>query len=220
MFFGFDDSLKELKKEWKEAGVDMGYVREWQKLYDKVKKQAPQLETQYTQVKNDLKRVYTCLQDMEQLLISSKSDLRNSEVRKSLVDMAKELKKCQNAFNHEFLISKEDKDFHSTYASILTLCGKNITEQKEALILQSEVENLLSLTKEALEKKWPSFCAMAYYYIDRTDKDIFDLPHSDKIEKVNRIYANEFYNPIQQVLLNHLNETRVKEILEVELCLN
>ena len=51
MFLGFDDSLKTLKKELKDAGVDMNVVRDWQKYYDKVKRRAPQLELQYQTAK-------------------------------------------------------------------------------------------------------------------------------------------------------------------------
>lgn len=194
MLFGFDDSLKELKKELKNAGADMSVVKDWQKSFDKVKKQEPQLELQYKKAKKDLETVKTLLEQMEQLLI---------ENRGSIIEVSKlsgELKKYQNQFNLEFLISKEDSDFHLTYKSILSLSEKKTIEEKDALILQSEVENLLAVTKEALEKEWPSFRAMAYFYIDRTDKEIYDLPHVDKVEKVNRIYQNEFFKPIKKVL--------------------
>lgn len=216
MFFGSDDSLKDVKKEMKAAGADMSCVRNWQKTLKKVKKQREKIETQYLQVKQDLETVDSILKEMEQLLISSKTDTERSNLRVKLADYAKKLKKYQNNFNHEFLISKEDSDFHLIYATILSLCGKSIAEQKEVLILQSEVENLLALTKEALEKEWPSFRAMAFYYIGRSDKEIFDLPHQDKVEKVTRIYENEFLRPIRQEMLKCMEESRVNQILEVD----
>lgn len=213
MLFGFDDSLKELKKELKGVGADMSAVKEWQKSFDKVRKQAPQLEQQYTKAKKDLQMVKELLEQMEQLLI---------ERRGQNVDLSKyatEFKKYQDSFNHEFLISKEDADFHLTYKSILALTGKKLTEEKDALILQSEVENLLAVTNEALEKDWPEFRAMAYFYLTRTDKEIYDLPHADKVEKVNRIYQNEFFKPIKKVLraCNYYTDEKINHILEVEI---
>ena len=65
----FDDSLKELKKELKIAGADLSYVRQWQKVYDKVKKQKDTLEGQYVQVKQSLNDVYEALKELEKVLI-------------------------------------------------------------------------------------------------------------------------------------------------------
>ena len=90
-------------------------------------------------------------------------------------------------------------------------------EQKDKLILQSEVENLLAVTKEALEKEWPTFRAMAYFYIERTDKEIIEMPHAEKVSTVQRIYEDEFVKPMIQVLEHAFGETRAKKIMEVEL---
>lgn len=208
MFFGFDDSLRDLKKELKAVGMDMPFVKDWQKSYDKVKKQSPVLQAQYTQAKSDLERVYEVLKDMEQQLIAGKNDMSAE---------GKLLRQYKNSFNHEFLIGKEDSEFHLTFQSILTLCEKKLSSQKDMLILQSEVENLLAVTKEAMEKEWPAFRAMAFFYIDRTDKDIEDLPHSDKVERVQRIYEDEFKKPMFQVLVDAFGEERARNVMEVEL---
>ncbi len=215
MLFG-EDSLKGLKKELKAAGADMSFVKGWQKSFDKVKKGSVQLEIQYSQVKADLEQVHTLLKDMESALISVKSDMDNTEFVSRVLDAAKELKKYQGHFNHEFLISKEDKDFHLTYQTLLGLCNKGFKEQREVLIVQSEVENILAVTEEALEKEWPSYRAMAYFYIDRTDREIFDLPHSDKVAEVNRIYETEFLAPMKQVLIECFGEEKAKYTLEVD----
>lgn len=208
MFFGFDDSLKELKKELKTAGVDVPFMKAWQKSYDKVKKQSAVLETQYTKAKSSLETVYQTLKDMEQKLIAGNIDLSAE---------TKVLKQYKAGFDQEFLIGKEDKEFHLTYQTILSLCEKKLSVQKELLILQSEVENLLAVTKEALEKEWPGFRAMAFFYIERTDKEILDLPHGDKVEKVERIYEDEFVRPMTQILESAFGTERAKEIMEVEL---
>ena len=210
MFLGFEDSLKVLKKELKDAGVDMNVVRDWQKYYDKVKRQAPQLEFQYQTATKELESVLSLLKGMEQFLISNKGT-------GDVTGYAKELKRYQGHFNHEFLISKEDSDFHSTFASILSLCEKCKRESSDALILQSEVENLIALVEEALEKELPEYHAMAFYYIERSDKEIFDLPHADKVAKVLRIYENEFLKPLRDGMEGRIRGQRIKEIMEEEL---
>lgn len=208
MFLGFEDSLRELKKELKATDADMSYVKDWQKSYDKVRKSYPQLESQYKQAKTDLNSVYQLLKEMEQQLI----------VRgKNVSALAKDLKKYQNSFNQEFLIGKEDSDFHLTFQSILGLCRKDLSNERDLLILQSEVENLLAVTKEALEKNWPDFRALAFFYLERTDRELLDLPHGDKVEEVARIYDREFYKPMSQILESALGTERAKKILEVEL---
>lgn len=210
MFLGFDDSLKDLKKELKDAGVDMGVVRDWQKYYDKVRKQAPLMEQQYQMVKTELKIVLSTLREMEQALIARRDDAQ-------LQEYAKELKKYQGHFNQEFLISKADSDFYSTYESVLKLCDKKLRGSSDTLILQSEIENLIALAAEALEKEWPDFRAMAFYYIERSDKELFNLPHSEKVEKVCRIYENEFIKPLRDAMSGRLSEKRINQIMEVEL---
>lgn len=208
MIFGFDDSLKGLKKELKSAGVDVSFVKEWQKSYDKVKKQSAVLKAQYTQAKADLEMVYQSLKQMEQKLIAGDLDL-SVEV--------KGLKQYKNSFNQEFLIGREDKEFHLTFATILSLGEKKISVQKDVLILQSEIENLLAVTKEALEKEWPEFRAMAYFYIERTDRDILDMPHVEKVTYVQNIYEDEFIKPMSQILQRAFGDERAKNIMEVEL---
>ena len=212
MFFG-EDSLKGLKKELKGAGADMRFVKGWAKVFEKVKKASVQIGQQYTQAKLELEMVHSILKKMEQTLIEMKN---NSVDTSRLNECAKELKKYQGHFNHEFLIGKEDKEFHLTYQTLLTLCAKGLKEKKDVLIVQSEVENILAVAEEALAKEWPSFRAMAYFYLDRTDRDILDLPHSDKVVEVNRIYETEFLTPMRNVLVECFGEEKANYTLEVD----
>lgn len=216
MLFG-EDSLKGLKKELKNTGTDMSVVKSWQKVFDKVKKNSAQIEAEYTQAKQELEQVHALLKRMEQALISMKEDLLSDSCKEEMNDCAKELKKYQGHFNHEFLIGKEDKEFHLTYQTLLTLCAKGCSSAKDVLILQSEVENILSVTEEALAKEWPDFRAMAYFYLERTDKEIFDLPHADKVAEVNRIYEKEFLAPMRPVLAACFGIEKANYKLEVEL---
>ena len=215
MLFG-EDSLKGLKKELKTAGADMSFVKKWQKSFDKVKKTSVQIEHQYNQAKTELEQVHTLLKKMEQTLIGMKTDVANAFCKSTLNECAKELKKYQGRFDQEFLIGKEDKEFHLTYQTLLTLCTKGFKEAKDVLILQSEVENILAVAEEALAKEWPSFRAMAYFYLDRTDKEVADLPHTDKVNKVNRIYEMEFLAPMRKVMTECFGEERANYTLEVD----
>ena len=206
MLFG-EDSLKGLKKELKTTGADMSFVKGWQKVYDKVKKNSGQIEAQYTLAKQELEQVHAILKKTEAILIAREGKLSECE---------RDLKKYQGHFNHEFLIGKEDKEFHLTYQTILNLAANGRKTQKDVLIMQSEVENILAVTEEALAKEWPSYRAMAYFYLERTDKEIFDLPHSDKVAEVERIYETEFLAPMREVLIKCFGEERAKQILEVD----
>lgn len=215
MFFG-EDSLKGLKKELKSAGADMSFVKGWGKSFEKVKKASAQIEQQYTQAKAELEQIHMLLKKMEQTLIGMKTDVMNVSHKGTLNECARELKKYQGHFNQEFLIGKEDKEFHLTYHTLLTLCAKGFNEPKDVLIVQSEVENILAVAEEALAKEWPSFRAMAYFYLDRTDEEILDLPHSDKVVEVNRIYEAEFLAPMRKVLTDCFGDEKANYTLEVD----
>lgn len=213
----FDDSLKGLKKELKTAGGNISFVKEWQKTYDKVKKQSVSLKGQYIKVIGELESVMAHLKKMEEILIAQNTETDYVSVKDQLCDFVKDLKNYQNDFNYEFLISKEDKEFHLTYTTIISLCEKNMSNPQEALILQSEVENLMSMTKEALDKRLPDYREMAYFYIGHSDCEIFELPHQEKLQLVQRIYMDEFYNPMKQIVETALGVERAKQIMEVDL---
>ena len=138
MFLGFEDSLRELKKELKAAGADMSFVKEWQKSYDKVRKQSSVLKTQYTQAKSDLESVYQNLKSVEQKLIASDLNLSVE---------AKTLKQYKTSFSHEFLIGKEDREFHLTFQTILSLFEKKLSSQRGAESSRKE-DQLVSRYKD------------------------------------------------------------------------
>lgn len=215
--FGFEDSLKKYKKEWKITGVDMAFVKEWQKQYDKVRRQAPELERQYIQAKAELEKVCEILEEIELMMIANQDIAFFPNSRRKLQEMAKEMETYQQHFKQEFLIGKADTAFHENYEIILKLCETNLKDRGDRLILQSEVENMIAIIKEALEKEWPPFYALAFYYINHTDEEIEELPHRDKINEVICIYKDEFFTPIRQELSEHLHEKKVSQFMEVEL---
>ena len=102
---------------------------------------------------------------------------------------------------------------------MVALCVPGVpgSGKRERLILQSEVENLMAITKEALGKEWPEFRELAYFYLNHTDRELLELPHADKVCFVKKLYAEEFYNPMKQVVETALGTERARSVMEVEL---
>ena len=215
MFFIFGDSLKAWKKDLKASGADMSQIKSWQKIFDRIRRETPQVEAEYTDVKKKLEIVCILLRNIEMALIEyRKNSLPDSFLKRKLVQLNNGLKKYQDCFHHEFLISKEDTEFYLTYSTLLELCE---WEDADNLILQSEIENLIAMTMEALDKEWPDFRALTFYYFQRDDEELLDLPHSDKIEKVTRIYKEEFLEPMRQMMINCYGAEKAMHIMEVDL---
>lgn len=62
-------------------------------------------------------------------------------------------------FDDEFLISKVDTDFHTTLDSVVKQGERYLSSFDNGIILQSEIENLIHLTNEGLERKKPDLFA-------------------------------------------------------------
>ena len=232
MFFVFSDSLKIWKKDLKASGADMSVVKNWQKVFDRVKRETPQTQMQYIDIKKKLEFVYTLLRNTEMALIEYKrSSLPDRFLKRKLLQFYTGLKKYQGAFQHEFLISEEDTEFQLTYQILLEICeGEEFCfifedtdtlqiEQEistSLLIIQSEIENLMAITLEALEKESPQFRALTFYYFERDDTELVNLPHLDKIDMVNHIYEEEFLKPMRQIMTNCYGEEKANRILEVD----
>ena len=217
MFLGFNDSLKAWKKDLKTSGADMSALKAWQKVYDKVMRQEPQMEKQYIQAKSELESVHTLLLELEDMLVAWKEqDQAVMEIRfvQKIGAFSNEMKQYQDNFHHEFFISQYDEEFHLTYKTLLQLCD---SMQRDFLILQSEVDNLLAMVKEALAKEQPDYRALTFYYLERKEEEIYDIPHSDKVDKIKCIYESEFLQPIRQMLLNCYGEEKTSQIMEVDL---
>lgn len=114
----------------------------------------------------------------------------------------------QNSFDHEFLISKEDQEFHSTYDTILRLGTKALNAPDQKLLLQSEIENLLALLKENLEKEEPEIAALTFYYQFGSDQELAQLPPAEKLSKITYLYECEFRRPILQLLESGISGAR------------
>lgn len=185
-----EEAEKIFKKELQEAGFDNSSIKSWLRVYERTKKLYIQVGSRYERNREDLCCVKEHLLQMEQLLIGYQAF--DSEKKRQFQLHMKELKKFQGSFNHEFLISKEDVDFHTTYDSVMKLGMKYLDVQQNGIILHSEVENLIALTNEALDRKTPDLFSLSFFYLTRSDRELRDLPFPDKMDKIQRIYDNEF----------------------------
>ena len=138
--FGRNDFVENVKSALAAVDCDMGAFRSWQKMYDKLKKKKSEQEDRYRRCREQTKRVQEDAQLMEHMLTTAQS-VDGKEFGRLL----KDLRQMQNSFDHEFLVSKEDQEFHSTYDTILRLGTKALNAPDQKLLLQSEIENLLAL---------------------------------------------------------------------------
>lgn len=188
--FGMEEDLKKLKTAMQAMDCDTAVLRNWQRSYEKARKQLPSVMERYHSARNTIVRVEDIMKQLEQKLIDV-ADWDRQEL-KELQSALKELKKMQNTFDHELLVSREDKEFHLTYDTILKLGAKMGSRHENRIILQSEIENILALLKEDLEKDRPDFFALSFFYLNHTDKDLIDLPPVERLERIDDIYQTEF----------------------------
>ena len=193
--FGRNDFVENVKSALAAVDCDMGAFRSWQKMYDKLKKKKSEQENRYRRCREQTKRVQEDAQLMEHMLTTAQS-VDGKEFGRLL----KDLRQMQNSFDHEFLVSKEDQEFHSTYDTILRLGTKALNAPDQKLLLQSEIENLLALLKENLEKEEPEIAALTFYYQFGSDQELAQLPPAEKLSKITYLYECEFRRPILELL--------------------
>ena len=111
------------------------------------------------------------------------------------------MRKQRGMFDSEFLISKADKDFHTTFDAVVMLGTKFVEEQENGILLQSEIENLIALIQEGLEREKPDLFALSYFYLKRSNKELENLTFPEKVTKVMRIYQTEFISGMQRQIV-------------------
>ncbi len=201
--FGRNDFVENVKSALAAVDCDMGAFRSWQKMYDKLKKKKSEQEDRYRRCREQTKRVQEDAQLMEHMLTTAQS-VDGKEFGRLL----KDLRQMQNSFDHEFLVSKEDQEFHSTYDTILRLGTKALNAPDQKLLLQSEIENLLALLKENLEKEEPEIAALTFYYQFGSDQELAQLPPAEKLSKITYLYECEFRRPILRLLESGISSAR------------
>ena len=200
--FGRNDFVENVKSALAAVDCDMGAFRSWQKMYDKLKKKKSEQEDRYRRCREQTKRVQEDAQLMEHMLTTAQS-VDGKEFGRLL----KDLRQMQNSFDHEFLVSKEDQEFHSTYDTILRLGTKALNAPDQKLLLQSEIENLLALLKENLEKEEPEIAALTFYYQFGSDQELAQLPPAEKLSKITYLYECEFRQPILRPFWSWANQS-------------
>lgn len=199
MIFGGDEEVKKLRVAFQTTGANMELVKPWLKAYEKTRKEALVCMGRYYSGKENLDRLLSELRELEEMIIGY-GQLSAPE-KSRFQDILKDFKKMQGSFDDEFLISKEDKDFHTTLESILKLGPAYVSKQENGLILQSEIENLLALAKEGIERERPELFALTYFYLEHSNTDLADLNFAQKVDKVMGIYNNNFIRPIEEQLI-------------------
>lgn len=198
--FGKDEELGKMKEALSATDVDMSLFRNWQKQYDKLNRQWQSVQIQYENAKKETEWVYSAVCQMESML--------TGEIAfdaKTFIQLIKEMKRRRNTVDHEFLISREDREFHSTYDTIVRLGTKICEKSEQKLILQSEIENLLALLKEALGREQPSAWKLGFYLMKHSEKELEDLPADEKLVCINRVYEEEFLEPIMRLLITAID---------------
>lgn len=66
--------------------------------------------------------------------------------------------------------------------------------------MQSEIENLIHLTNEGLERKKPDLFALSYFYLGHSNKELAELNFTQKTKRVHEIYYEEFWKDILKQL--------------------
>ena len=163
MILGLGESEKQFKNAMEAAGADMSVVNSWLKLYQKTKKNSVNVTNKYYVVKANLNKLLSDLKEIEQLIISDEQD---PAVKKKIGSLIRDCKSMKNEFDDEFLINKDDKDFHMTLESVIKLGTEFCVNRScgDHIIFQSEVENLIHLAEEGASREKPDLFAR---YMDK-----------------------------------------------------
>lgn len=208
--FGKDENLEKIKEALIAMDCDMSGFRSWQKQYDKLKKQWKNEEERYQKAKKLTMRVETVADRFEEILTS-----RWGADKAEALQLVKELKQLQNSFDHEFMISKNDDDFHSTYDAIIRMGAKALEDEQQRILFQSEIENLLQMLRENLVKQPPDAKKLCIYYMYRKDTDLEELSAQEKLVTVENVYQIMFFGPIVELLTYAITQAdEKKELLE------
>lgn len=195
MLFGFGDELKPLRQELKITGADMDAVREWSKVFEKIKSNYPKVQNLYLAERDKLNQLKSILKHMEDCFVEG------GNVKKALYNDAEAIKKMKGFTGHELLIDKGNAEFELTFSRMKkAVASMDRYTESDMLFLHSETENLLDMVNEALEKEIPNLHALTYFVVTRDVKELVELPHAEKIKKVQRIYDREFVKPMERIL--------------------
>ena len=206
--FGINPEIKKFQNLMKKSGAEMKTARLWCKQLQKIKKNEPKTTLDYENARSTTEKVDVLLKKMEQVLIRTTGRQPSEEERKSIITSVKELRKLSGGCDHIFVVSIDDREFHLTYDTIIKLGDNYSGGEKERLLLQSEVENLLALTKENLAKERPDMMQLTFFYLRRTDKELCELPPYERLAKVQRVFQHEFVDKMADQIEEALGKSK------------
>lgn len=209
--FGEDPQVKELKKELQNAGCDMSVVKSWQKQLDRISKLYPMTKNRYQSARQNLDCAQEAFTRMETMLMQ---DFAWSDAAtKEFAMLRKEIKHYKDCMDHEFLVSGEDHEFHSTFNTILKLMDGY--DGKNRVILKSEVENIRSMSAEILERPMPGLIALSYFYVNHDDSELVDIPPKERLKLIESGIEEEFWRPIlAQGMIAGVNADRILNLVK------
>lgn len=206
--FGEDEELKLLKAALKDAGCDADVIKRWSKQLLGIKKQMPAVVRRYEEAIMKLEEVSEYMQELKAMLSEKKYWDKGS--LRDLQYIAKELKKIGTAYDHELVVSREDREFHLIYETIRRQIDKFEGANDARIYLLSEVENLSALIREKLARKKPNSIALTYFYSNYKEEELVDLPPEARILRIEQTAEQEFFGPIFAQLTGQRTENSDK----------
>lgn len=193
--FGREDKLENVRAALNVLGCDMNFFQSWKKKYEKMNKQQQAVRERYDNARSMTQRAEADAGRLENMLQQAEA-----VDKKEAAGLLKDMKQMQNRFDHEFLISGEDREFHSIYDTILRLGVKAMANEEQRLIFQSEVENLLALLKENLAKEKPDMQQLSFFYLTGTDRELAQLPPVERTRRIAEKFEEELREPMHRLL--------------------
>lgn len=203
--FDRDPEEAKLQKAMRQVGADPAAVKSWFKTLDKMKKSAPSVRADYERALNSTEKLVVILEEMEQVLAGVGGRLTEKKAG-TLLDGQREMAGLKGFCDHSFVVSPDDREFHLTFDTLLKMQIGSEVDSRQLLLFQSEVENLLALSRECLEREHPSLVRLCYYYVNRSDRELSKLPPVERLAKIQRVYQNEFIGKMRKMLTDCIGE--------------
>lgn len=202
---GVNNNIKPLLKELKRTNAMQKSVREWTKIYHKVRKSYPKIKAHYDLERKKLEILQEILKGMENCFTAG------GDVKAALKDKAVLLKKTKDFAGHEFLVDKGNTEFKLTFSRLKGMADSyRKFSHEELLFMHSETENLSDMIEEILGNKAPDLYALTYFLLNQKESTLKELPFDEKVKKVWRVYEQGFRNPMEEVLSEAMDKANEK----------
>ena len=194
LIFGLDQEGKKIKKVLPACGCDKEVLKGWLLNYKKIKKSQVSITNHYHSVKEHGKRLLAETRELELLLV--KDEALTGEESRRFKELLSDFTKTKPLLDFEFVISRADKEIHLTLQGLERLGLDYLKGKSDKLILQSEVENLLALIKEALDKEKPDLAKLAVFYLNHSDRELEEISYTSRLMLIDEVYEKEYIQPV------------------------